>query len=59
MQLSGDDKQVLWNALAVAATRFDEDAKLCDEYPNLREQFTRQAAESRKLLDKLEDDMNS
>jgi hypothetical protein len=55
--LSADDVSTITNALRVAATRFDESAKVCGEagHPRLVEQFTRQALDSRAVADRIED----
>ena len=61
MEFTHDEYQTLTHALAVAADRFDEDAKVMaasnlpeHQRKRLVEQFERQARESRALLERIE-----
>lgn len=47
-------RHTLTNALRVAAQVFVNDAAISDQPERLREGFTRQAAEARKLADDIE-----
>ncbi len=54
--LTTQERQTIWNALSVAAGRYDEDAKAMREagLTRLVEQFERQAADARELIDRFE-----
>lgn len=55
--LSSHEKHVIWHALGVAADRFDIDAASAAEIPGgarLKEQFERQATETRALMEDFE-----
>ena len=56
--LSAHQKSVVWNALSIAATRYDEDSKtmLTSSLPPLHRerlsaQFVKQAKEARELME--------
>jgi hypothetical protein len=51
IELTDAQRNTIWNALYVAAQRFDEDAQVCreDSQPGLAEQFEKQARDSREL----------
>lgn len=55
---NGQERFVITEALRVAAERYDEDAKAMQEagepYAPLKETFEKQAADCRKLLEKIE-----
>jgi hypothetical protein len=50
-ELTEAERNTIWNALIVAASRFDESAQVCREenQPRLVEQFEKQARDSREL----------
>jgi hypothetical protein len=50
------EQSTTWNALRIAAERYEEHAKTCAALPEgqrLVEQFERQAKDARKLMDEL------
>lgn len=54
MHLTPDEWHTAKHALEVAARQFDEDAKTSAEQPRVAEQFQRQAAKSRALAERIE-----
>jgi hypothetical protein len=57
LHIDPEDLSTLVNGLRVAADRFDEDAKVCDDVPGherMAEQFRQQAKDSRAIADAVE-----
>ena len=55
-EFSSSEEVTVVCALRLAAERYDEDVKVCNEngHPRLAEQFVRQAKDARALADKIE-----
>ena len=54
-RISSDDRSTIINGLRVAAERFAADARDSADHPRLAEQFSRQAADSLRLAERIEE----